>query len=292
MIFIIPTFILLGFSKYPALQVPLFLAFLSIYMVTAVGNVGMIIIIKINLKFHTIMHFFFSHLSFVDFCYSTIVTPKLLKNLIVQDRTVSFSGCIMQYCFACIFGVTEAFMLAAMAYDRCVAVCNPLLYLTIMSPKLCAPLVAGSYSCGISNIINNFICDHSVIVSVFCSDPYISQMCCFIIAIFDEVSSLMVILKSYTLIFVTVMRMSSASGCWKTLSTCASHLTAITIFHGTILLLYCIPNPKTSWLRVKVASVFYTVVIPMRNPLIYSLRNKDVKDTLRLVVAKLLCPSI
>ncbi|XP_026342848.3 olfactory receptor 5D13-like [Ursus arctos] len=307
---IIPTFILLGFSEYPALQVPLFLVFLSIYMVTTVGNLGMIIIIKINPKLHTIMYLFLSHLSFVDFCFSTVVTPKLLENLIVEDRTISFSGCIMQFCFACIFGVTETFMLAAMAYDRFVAVCNPLLYTTTMSQKLCSLLVAGSYSWGIvcsltltyfllalsyceSSIINNFICDHSVIVSVSCSDPYISQMLCFIIAIFNEVSSLLIILMSYILIFITVMRMPSASGRRKTFSTCASHLTAITIFHGTILFLYCIPNPKTSWLIVKVASVFYTVMIPMLNPLIYSLRNKDVKDTFRRsVVAKLLCHSI
>ncbi|XP_045642912.1 olfactory receptor 5D13-like [Ursus americanus] len=307
---IIPTFILLGFSEYPALQVPLFLVFLSIYMVTTVGNLGMIIIIKINPKLHTIMYLFLSHLSFVDFCFSTVVTPKLLENLIVEDRTISFSGCIMQFCFACIFGVTETFMLAAMAYDRFVAVCNPLLYTTTMSQKLCSLLVAGSYSWGIvcsltltyfllalsyceSSIINNFICDHSVIVSVSCSDPYISQMLCFIIAIFNEVSSLLIILMSYILIFITVMRMPSASGRRKTFSTCASHLTAITIFHGTILFLYCIPNPKTSWLIVQVASVFYTVMIPMLNPLIYSLRNKDVKDTFRRsVVAKLLCHSI
>ncbi|XP_008692298.1 olfactory receptor 5D13-like [Ursus maritimus] len=307
---IIPTFILLGFSEYPALQVPLFLVFLSIYMVTTVGNLGMIIIIKINPKLHTIMYLFLSHLSFVDFCFSTVVTPKLLENLIVEDRTISFSGCIMQFCFACIFGVTETFMLAAMAYDRFVAVCNPLLYTTTMSQKLCSLLVAGSYSWGIvcsltltyfllalsyceSSIINNFICDHSVIVSVSCSDPYISQMLCFIIAIFNEVSSLLIILMSYILIFITVMRMPSTSGRRKTFSTCASHLTAITIFHGTILFLYCIPNPKTSWLIVKVASVFYTVMIPMLNPLIYSLRNKDVKDTFRRsVVAKLLCHSI
>ncbi|XP_077720521.1 olfactory receptor 5D13-like [Canis aureus] len=304
---IIPTFILLGFSEYPTLRVPLFLVFLSIYMVTTVGNLGMIIIIKISPKFHTVMYFFLSHLSFVDFCYSTVVTPKLLENLTVEDRTISFSGCIMQFCFACLFGVTETFMLAAMAYDRFVAVCNPLLYTTTMSQKLCTLLVAGSYSWGIvcsmtltyfllalsyceSSIINNFICDHSVIVSVSCSDPYISQMLCFIIAVFNEVSSLMIILMSYILIFITVMKMPSASGRRKTFSTCASHLTAITIFHGTILFLYCVPNPKTSWLTVKVASVFYTVVIPMLNPLIYSLRNKAVKDTFRrLVVAKLLC---
>ncbi|XP_070343890.1 olfactory receptor 5D13-like [Equus asinus] len=307
---IIPTFILLGFSEYLELQIPLFLVFLSTYTVTVVGNLGMIIIIKINPKLHTIMYFFLSHLSFVDFCYSTIVTPKLLENLIAEDRTIPFSGCILQFCFACIFAVTETFMLAAMAYDPFVAVCNPLLYTTIMSQKLCVLLVAGSYSWGIvcaltltyfllalsyceSSIINNFICDYSVIVSVSCSDPHISQMLCFIIAIFNEGSSLMIILLSYILIFITVMRMPSASGRQKTFSTCASHLTAITIFHGTILFLYCIPNPKTSWLIVKVASVFYTVVIPMLNPLIYSLRNKDVKDTFRkLVVTKLLCHSI
>uniref|UniRef100_A0A8D1RES0 Olfactory receptor n=1 Tax=Sus scrofa TaxID=9823 RepID=A0A8D1RES0_PIG len=303
---IIPTFTLLGFSEYPDLQVPLFLVFLSIYTVTVVGNLGMMIIIRISSKLHTIMYFFLSHLSFVDFCYSTTVTPKLLENLIVEDRTISFFGCITQFCFACIFGVTETFLLASMAYDRFVAVHNPLLYSTAMSQKLCVLLVAGSYSWGIvcsltltyfllalsyreSNIMNNFICDHSVIVSVSCSDPYISEILCFMIAVFNEACSLMIILTSYILIFITVMRMPSASGRQKTFSTCASHLTAITIFHGTILFLYCIPNPENSWLTVKVASVFYTVVIPMLNPLIYSLRNKDVKITFRkLVVTKFL----
>uniref|UniRef100_A0A8D0NAB8 Olfactory receptor n=1 Tax=Sus scrofa TaxID=9823 RepID=A0A8D0NAB8_PIG len=303
---IIPTFTLLGFSEYPDLQVPLFLVFLSIYTVTVVGNLGMMIIIRISSKLHTIMYFFLSHLSFVDFCYSTTVTPKLLENLIVEDRTISFFGCITQFCFACIFGVTETFLLASMAYDRFVAVHNPLLYSTAMSQKLCVLLVAESYSWGIvcsltltyfllalsyreSNIMNNFICDHSVIVSVSCSDPYISEILCFMIAVFNEACSLMIILTSYTLIFITVMRMPSASGRQKTFSTCASHLTAIAIFHGTILFLYCIPNPENSWLTVKVASVFYTVVIPMLNPLIYSLRNKDVKITFRkLVVTKFL----
>ncbi|XP_053418535.1 olfactory receptor 5D13-like [Nycticebus coucang] len=302
-----PTFILLGFSEYSEIQVLLFLLFLAIYTVTVVGNLGMIIIIKINPKLHTIMYFFLSHLSFVDFCYSTVVTPKLLENLVVEDRTISFSGCILQFCFACIFGVTETFMLAAMAYDRFVAVCSPLLYTTAMSQKLCALLVSGSYTWGIvcsltltyfllklsyceSSIIDNFICDHSVIVSVSCSDPYLSQMLCFAVAVFNETSSLMVILASYVLIFTAVMKMPSASGRSKTFSTCASHLAAITIFHGTILFLYCVPNLKTSRLIVKVASVFYTIMIPMLNPLIYSLRNKDVKDMFgKLVLTKLLC---
>ncbi|XP_062951124.1 olfactory receptor 5D13-like [Cynocephalus volans] len=292
------TFILLGFSEYPDLQVSLFLVFLSIYTVTVLGNLGMIIIIRINPKLHTPMYFFLSHLSFVDFCYSTTVTPKLLENLAVEDRTISFMGCIMQFFLASVFVVAETFMLAVMAYDRFVAICNPLLYTVVMSPKLCVSLVSGPYAWGIvssltftyfllalsfcgSNIMNNFVCEHSVIVSVSCSDPSISQVLCFVIAIFNEVSSLVIILTTYIFIFVTVMKMPSAGGCHKAFSTCASHLTAITIFHGTVLFLYCVPHSKNSWLTVKVGSVFYTVVIPMLNPLIYSLRNKDVKDTVR-----------
>nr|XP_012602126.1 olfactory receptor 5D13-like [Microcebus murinus] len=292
------TFTLLGFSEYADLQVPLFLVFLTIYTVTVLGNLGMILIIRINPKLHTPMYFFLSHLSFVDFCYSSTVTPKLLENLVVEDRTISFTGCIMQFSFACIFVVAETFMLAVMAYDRFVAVCNPLLYTVVMSPKLCALLVAGPYAWGIvcsltltyfvlalsfcgSNILNNFVCEHSVIISVSCSNPYIIQMLCFVIAVFDEVSSLGIILTTYIIIFVTILKMPSAGGRQKAFSTCASHLTAITIFHGTVLFLYCVPNSKNSWLIIKVGSVFYTVVIPMLNPLIYSLRNKDVKDSVR-----------
>ncbi|XP_012643286.2 olfactory receptor 5D13-like [Microcebus murinus] len=292
------TFTLLGFSEYADLQVPLFLVFLTIYTITVLGNLAMILIIKISPKLHTPMYFFLSHLSFVDFCYSSTVTPKLLENLVVEDRTISITGCIMQFSFACNFAVAETFMLAVMAYDRFVAVCNPLLYTVVMSPKLCALLVAGPYTWGIvcsltvtyfiltlsfcgSNILNNFVCEHSVIISVSCSDPYIIQALCFVIAIFDEVSSLGIILTTYIIIFVTILKMPSAGGRQKAFSTCASHLTAITIFHGTVLFLYCVPNSKNSWLIIKVGSVFYTVVIPMLNPLIYSLRNKDVKDSVR-----------
>ncbi|KAM7087340.1 uncharacterized protein WM277_027776 [Molossus nigricans] len=292
------TFILLGFSEYPELQVPLFLLFLSIYTVTVLGNLGMIMVIKINPKLHTPMYYFLSHLSFVDFCYSTVVTPKLLENLVMEDRTISFTGCIMQFFFACIFVVTETFMLAVMAYDRFVAVCNPLLYTVVMSQKRCSLLVGASYSWGIAcsltltyfllelsfrgnNIINNFVCEHAAIVSVSCSDPYLSQEIILVSATFNEISSLTIILTSYGFIFITIMKMPSPGGRHKAFSTCASHMTAITIFHGTILFLYCVPNSKNSWLMVKVASVFYTVVIPMLNPLIYSLRNNDVKETVR-----------
>uniref|UniRef100_G3ULU7 G-protein coupled receptors family 1 profile domain-containing protein n=1 Tax=Loxodonta africana TaxID=9785 RepID=G3ULU7_LOXAF len=300
------TFILLGFSEYPDLQVPLFMVFLTIYMVTVVGNLGMTLIIRINPKLHTPMYFFLSHLLFVDFCYSSVVTPKLLENLVVEDRTISFTGCITQFFLACIFVVSETFMLAVMAYDRFVA-CNPLLYTVAMSPKLCYFLVAVSYSwsivcfltvtyflltlsfCG-TNFINNFVCELAAIIAVSCSDPYISQKIILVLATFNEISSLVIILTSYASIVLTVMKVSSTGRHHKAFSTCASHLTAITIFHGTILFLYSVLNSKGSWLMVKVASLFYTVVIPMLNPLIYSLRNKDVKETVRkLINTKFFC---
>ena len=286
-------FTLLGFSDYPELQVPLFLIFLAIYSVTVVGNIGMIVIIKINFKLHTPMYFFLSHLSFVDFCYSSIIVPKTLANLVVEDRTISLSGCVVQFFFFCTFVVAESFLLAVMAYDRFVAICNPLLYTVAMSQKLCAMLVVGSYAWGVAcsliltcsairlsfqgfNTINHFFCEFSALLSLSCSDIYINQLLLFIFATFNEVSTLLIILMSYVFIIVTILKMRSASGRRKAFSTCASHLTAITIFHGTILFLYCVPNSKNSRHTVKVASVFYTVVIPMLNPLIYSLRNKEI----------------
>ncbi|XP_017652265.1 olfactory receptor 5D18-like [Nannospalax galili] len=295
-------FILLGFSEYPDLQLPLFLMFLTIYTVTVLGNLGMITIIRVNPKLHTPMYFFLTHLSFVDFCYSTVVTPKLLENLVMEDRTISFAGCIMQFFFACLFVVTESYMLAVMAYDRFVAVCNPLLYTVAMSSKLCSILVGASYSWGFIcsltltyflqklsfqgvNVINNFLCEHTAIVAVSLSDPYINQVIIFASATFNEISTLIIILTSYIFIFITVMKMPSTGGRHKAFSTCASHLTAISLFHGTILFLYCVPNTKSSWLMVKVASIFYIVVIPMLNPLIYSLRNNDVKKTFRKLMS-------
>uniref|UniRef100_G3R122 Olfactory receptor n=1 Tax=Gorilla gorilla gorilla TaxID=9595 RepID=G3R122_GORGO len=289
-------FTLLGFSDYPELQVPLFLVFLAIYSVTMLGNIGLIVIIKINPKLHTPMYFFLSQLSFVDFCYSSIIAPKMLVNLVVKDRTISFLGCVVQFFFFCTFVVTESFLLAVMAYDRFVAICNPLLYTVAMSQKLCVLLVVGSYAWGVAcslvltcsalklcfhgfNTINHFFCEFSSLLSLSCSDTYINQWLLFFLATFNEVSTLLIILTSYAFIVVTVLKMRSVSGRRKAFSTCASHLTAITIFHSTILFLYCVPNSKNSRHTVKVASVFYTVVIPMLNPLIYSLRNKDVKDT-------------
>nr|XP_003422697.1 olfactory receptor 5D18-like [Loxodonta africana] len=294
------TFTLLGFPDYPELQVPLFLVFLAIYSVTVVGNLGMIVIIKINPKLHTPMYFFLSHLSFVDFCYSSIVAPKMLGNLIVEDRIISFLGCVVQFFFFCTFVVTEIFLLAVMAYDRFVAICNPLLYTVAMSQGLCAMLVVGSYAWGVGcsliltcsalklsfhgpNTINHFFCEFSLL-SLSCSNTSLSQLLLFIVVTFNKVSTLLIILTSYVFIVVTILKMCSVGGRHKAFSTCASHLSAITIFHGTILFLYCVPNSKNSRHTIKVASVFYTVVIPMLNPLIYSLRNKAVKNTVSKIM--------
>ncbi|XP_001096491.5 olfactory receptor 5D14 [Macaca mulatta] len=289
------TFALLGFTDYPKLQIPLFLVFLLIYVITVVGNLGMIVIIKINPKLHTPMYFFLSHLSFVDFCYSSIVTPKLLETLVMADKSIFFFNCMMQYFLSCTAVATESFLLAVMAYDRFVAICNPLLYTVAMSQRLSALLVAGSYLWGMfgplvllcyalrlnfsgPNVINHFFCEYTALIAVSSSDILIPHLLLFGFATFNEVCTLLIILTSYVFIFVTVLKIHSASGRHKAFSTCASHLTAITIFHGTILSLYCVPNSKNSQQTVKVASVFYTVVNPMLNPLIYSLRNKDVKD--------------
>ena len=286
-----------------------FLGVLDHLQVTLVGNLGIIVVIRTSPKLHTPMYFFLSHLSFSDICSSSVFTPKLLGILVVEDRVISFKGCMAQFFFGCAFVITEMSMLAVMAYDRCVAVCNPLLCTAAMSPKLCSLLVAGTYtwggmcswtitcsllelSCG-SNVIHHFGCEYSAIISASCSDTHFSQLMCFLISTLNEVCSLLIILTSYAFIVVTIIKMPSAAGLRKAFSTCASHLTAITIFHGTVLFLYCVPNSKSSWLLIKVATVFFTVMSPMLNPLIYSLRNKDVKETVRsLITMKLLSPSI
>ena len=289
-------FILLGLVETPELWPLVFILFLLAYMTTVGGNLSILAAVLVEPKLHTPMYFFLSHLSFADFCYSSIIAPKMLVNLVVEDRTISFLGCIMQFFFFCTFVVTELILFAVMAYDRFVAVCNPLLYTVVMSQRLCALLVLGSYAWGVVcsltltcsalnlyfrgfNTINHFFCELSSLIALSCSDSHLTQLLLFIVATFNEISTLLIILTSYLFIVVTALKMHSSSGHRKVFSTCASHMTAITIFHGTILFLYCVPNSKNSRHTVKVASLFYTVVIPMLNPLIYSLRNKDVKDT-------------
>ncbi|XP_074131184.1 olfactory receptor 5D18-like [Sminthopsis crassicaudata] len=300
------TFILLGFSDYPDLQGFLFFVFLVIYVVTVVGNLMMIFIIWITPKLHTPMYFFLSNLSFVDFCYSTTITPKLLEILVVEDRAISFLSCITQLCLTATCVVTEAVLLAVMAYDRFVAICNPLLYTVKMSQKICFLLVTLAYSWGIlssiaftysllvltfcrTNIINNFFCEYSAIFSASFSDKQLTEIILFSLTNFNTFCTFLVILTSYLFILVTIMKMPSTSGRHKAFSTCASHFTAVIIFYGAILFLYCVPNSKSSWLLIRISTAFYSVVIPMLNPLIYSLRNKDVKETVKKLMDDKIC---
>ncbi|XP_030417668.1 olfactory receptor 1052-like isoform X1 [Gopherus evgoodei] len=296
-------FILIGLTDRPELQVPLFVVFSLIYFITLLGNLGMILVIQINPQLHTPMYFFLSNLSFLDTCYSSTIAPNMLVNFLVEHKAISYSGCIMQYCFFAVFATTEIFLLAAMAYDRYVAICNPLLYTVTMTKKVCLLLVIGSYFWGFvnslihtsgllrlsfcdSNIINHFFCDLTPLLKLSCSNIHMNVMLVFIFGSLFEISTFLIIIVSYILIIVAVLRIHSAEGRHKAFSTCASHLTAVAIFHGTILFMYFRPSSSYSLDTDKMASVFYTVMIPMLNPLIYSLRNKEVKGAVRKMIER------
>ncbi|XP_036182827.1 olfactory receptor 5L1-like [Myotis myotis] len=299
---VLTEFILLGLTDVPELRVFLFIVFLLIYGVTVLGNVGMIALIQVSSRLHTPMYFFLSHLSFIDYCYSTIIVPKMLANIVNEDKAISFLGCMVQFYLFCAYAISEVFLLAVMAYDRFVAICNPLLYMVTMSRTLCVGLVSSCYLGGTvcalihlclaleipsyrSNVINHFFCDLPPLLSLACSDVSTNELLLYIVASFNEVTTIVIILTSYLFILITILRMHSAQGRRKAFSTCASHLTAIVVFHGTILFTYFRPSLGNSADTDEVATVFYTVVIPMLNPLIYSLRNKDVKEALRKAVS-------
>lgn len=298
----VTNFILLGLTEYLEMQPPLFAVFLVIYIITLMGNLGMVVLIWLDSRLHTPMYFFISSLSLLDACYSTTITPNMLVNLLGY-KTISFGACMGQYFFFATFATTEFFLLAAMAYDRYVAICNPLLYTAVMTKRLCTGLVAGSYLwalvnalihtggllrlsfCG-SNVINHFFCDLTSFLKVSCNDVYINEVLVFIFGSLFEMSSLLIIIVSYVFIIITVLKIKSAEGRYKAFSTCASHLTAVAIYHGTILFMYFRPHSNYSLNTDKMASVFYTVIIPMLNPLIYSLRNKDVKSAFSRAIGR------
>ncbi|XP_037695475.1 olfactory receptor 5L2-like [Choloepus didactylus] len=260
-------------------------------------GLGMITVIQVSSQLHTPMYFFLSHLSFVDFCYSTIIVPKMLANILSKDKAISFLGCMIQFYLFCTYAVTEFSLLAMMAYDHFVVICYPLLYMVIMSQKLCMGLVSTCYLCRSvcslihmclaleipsyrSNVVNHF-CNLPPLLSLACSDVSMNELVVYTVTIFNEIITIIIILTSYLFILITILRMRSAEGRCKAFSTCASHLTVIIVFHGTILFFYCRPSSEYGLETDKVAMMFYTVMIPMLNPLIYSLRNKDVNAALR-----------
>ncbi|XP_027702254.1 olfactory receptor 8K1-like [Vombatus ursinus] len=296
-------FILMGITNSPELQGPLFVVFLLNYMTTAVGNLGLIILTSMDSHLKTPMYFFFRHLAFADLGYSTAIGPKMLVGSREEKNIISYNGCAMQLGFFVIFIACELFILSAMAYDRCVAICKPLHYMLIMSERVCWILVTISYLYSItisllisiklfklsfckSNVIRNFYCDGLPLLSIICSDTSEIELIIITFSIFELFSSLLIILVSYVLILVAILRMNTPKGRHKAFSTCGSHLTGVVVFYGTLLFMYLQPQSSHSFDTDKMASVFYTLVIPMLNPLIYSFRNKEVKSALRRLFKK------
>uniref|UniRef100_A0ABI7YEV3 Olfactory receptor n=1 Tax=Felis catus TaxID=9685 RepID=A0ABI7YEV3_FELCA len=296
-------FILAGLSDNPQLQASLFLLFLSFYVINLTGNLGMIILIRIDSRLHTPMYFLLSHLSFVDMCFSSVVSPKMLTDVFAKRKAISFLGCALQQWFFGFFVAAECFLLASMAYDRYVAICNPLLYSVAMSQRLCIQLVVGPYVIGFMNtmthttnafllpfcgpnVINHFFCDMSPLLSLVCADTRLTKLVVFVVAGAVGVFSGLTILISYIYILVAIMKIHSVDGRRKAFSTCSSHLTVVSILYGTLFFIYVRPRASLSLDLNKVVSVFYTAVIPMLNPLIYSLRNKEVKDAIHRTAAK------
>ncbi|EMP39379.1 Olfactory receptor 5W2, partial [Chelonia mydas] len=298
-------FILSGLTDRPDLQVPLFIVFLLIYGITLLGNGGMILLITVDPQLHTPMYFFLSNLSFCDLCISSIISPKMLRNFLAETKSISYTACAVEMHLSIIFADVECLLLAVMAYDRYVAICNPLLYTVTMSRQLCKQLVAGVYAVGVvdsmiymcctfrlsfcsSNSIKHVFCDVLPLLALSCSDTRINEIVVFAFMSCITVSSFVTVLLSYVYIISTILQICSAEGRRKAFSTCSFHLTAVVLFFGTFLFMYLRPTSSYSMDIDKVTSVFYTLVIPILNPLIYSLRNTEVKDALRKAMNKLL----
>uniref|UniRef100_A0A8D2D3V4 Olfactory receptor family 9 subfamily Q member 2 n=1 Tax=Sciurus vulgaris TaxID=55149 RepID=A0A8D2D3V4_SCIVU len=288
-------FFLTAFTQHPEWGPPLFLVFLSFYLTTLLGNSGMILLIRQDRRLHTPMYFFLSQLSFVDICYSSVIVPQMLAVLREHGLAISQARCAAQFFLFTFFASIHCYLLAIMAYDRYVAVCQPLLYVTIMTQKACLGLVAGAYVAGFSSAfirtvsaftlsfcgdgeIDFIFCDLPPLLKLTCGDSHTQEVVIIVFAIFVMPACTVVILVSYLLIIMAIMKIPSAGGRAKTFSTCASHLTAVALFFGTLIFMYLRDNSGQSSEGDRAVSVLYTVVTPMLNPLIYSLRNKEVKE--------------
>lgn len=290
-------FILGGLTKRPELQLPLFFLFLGIYLVTMIGNLGMISLICLNAQLHTPMYYFLCNLSLLDLCYSSVITPKMLVNFVSERNIISYAGCMSQLYFFLVFVIAECYMLTAMAYDRYVAICSPLLYNIIMSHQVCSLLVAVVYAMGLigSTIeislmlklnycdvrISHYFCDILPLMKLSCFSTRDIEITVFFLAGFNIIVTSLTVLVSYAFIFSSILRISTREGRSKAFSTCSSHLAAVGLFYGSASFMYLKPSSASSLAQENVASVFYTTVIPMLNPLIYSLRNKEVKAAMK-----------
>ncbi|XP_007520764.1 olfactory receptor 8G5-like [Erinaceus europaeus] len=296
-------FLLAGLTQQPELQLPLFLLFLAIYLLTALGNLGMVTLIGLSFHLHTPMYYFLCSLSLIDLCQSTVIIPKMLVSFVADKNITSYPECMTQLFFFLVFAIAECYMLAAMAYDRYVAICQPLLYNVIMSYQTRFSLIWGVYVIGLVcalahtgsmfrvhfckfNVVNHYFCDLISLLKLSSSSTYVNEL---MILIFSAVNILvpsLTILGSYAFILSSILRISSREGRAKAFSTCSSHISAVALFYGSAAFMYLQPSSVSSMDQGKVSSVFYTIIVPMLNPLIYSLRNKDVNIALKRVLAR------
>ncbi|OCT95827.1 olfactory receptor 1020 [Xenopus laevis] len=296
-------FILLGLTDDPLLKNLLFVLFFLSYVVTLFANTGIILIIQTSPHLHIPMYFFLKNLSFLDLCYSSIITPRTLAGFLSVTNIITYIECALQMYLFGASVTTECFLLGIMAYDRYVAICNPLLYLMLMNNRVCMQLVGAAYIGGYvnaaihttctfqlpfckSNKIDHFYCDVPPLLKLSCTDTMMNELVMFIFGGFAEMSSLITITVSYSYIISTILRIQSQQGRKKAFSTCASHLLVVTIFYGTIVFMYLRPTSSYAMKQDRIASVFYTVIIPMLNPLIYSFRNKEVGRALVKICVK------
>ncbi|XP_074140818.1 olfactory receptor-like protein DTMT [Sminthopsis crassicaudata] len=295
---IISEFILLGLPIQPELKAIVYALFLAMYLTTILGNMLIILLISLDSRLHTPMYLFLSNLSFSDMCFSSVTIPKLLVNMQSMKPVIPYPGCLTQMYFFLFFGDLESFLLVAMAYDRYVAICYPLHYTIMMSPKLCSSLVVLSWvlttfhamlhtllmsrlSFCDNNIIPHFFCDMSALLKLACSDIHINELVIFIMGGLVIVAPFLLIVISYARILSSILRVPSVRGIRKAFSTCGSHLSVVSLFYETIIGLYLCPSANNSTLKETVMSIMYTVVTPMLNPFIYSLRNQDMKGAFK-----------
>ncbi|XP_003773872.1 olfactory receptor 10AG1-like [Sarcophilus harrisii] len=293
-------FILLGFSDLPKLQGFLFWIFSVIYMVILIGNTLIIVITQVDPTLQTPMYFFLGNFSFLEICYTSVTLPTILMNLWTQNRRISFAACAAQLC---IFLILGCFLLAVMACDRYVAICKPLYYPLIMNHKVCTRLVAGAWIsaipvvivlayqifslpfCG-SNKVNHIFCDIHPLLKLACGDTSLNELSVYIDGVLFGMAPFVLILVSYTKIINAILKLPSATGRYKAFSTCSSHLIVVGLFFGSALIMYVRPKSSHSAGIDRILSIFYTIVTPMFNPMIYSLRNKDVICALKKLLIK------
>ncbi|XP_004452908.1 olfactory receptor 5K3-like [Dasypus novemcinctus] len=291
-------FILTGFTVRPQLKTLLFVVFFTMYLVTMLGNLGLVALIYMERRLHTPMYIFLGNLALMDSFCSCAITPKMLENFFSEDRMISLYECMAQFYFLCLAETTDCFLLAAMAYDRYVAICSPLQYHTRMSKKLCIQMLSGAYIggnlhptihvgclfrltfCG-SHQINHFFCDVFPLYSLSCVDPYINELMLLIFAGSIQVFTITIVVISYLCILFTIFKMKSKEGRGKALSTCASHFLSVSIFYGSLLFVYAQPSSAKEEDKDIVVAIFYTLVVPLLNPFIYSLRNKEVINAVK-----------